>query len=316
MDRITAAEVFLTIAARGSLSATADALSMSRPMVTRYLAELEGWVGSRLLHRTTRKLSLTPAGEEMLVHCQRILDVAADMVSLSSRSEEGPRGVLRIACSQSLAQEVLSVAVAEYLRVFPLVTVDFSIGARAVNLVEERIDLAIRITNDIDPNLIARPLAQCASAICASPAWVAKHGLPRRPHDLSARNCLTYSHFGKSLWEFSHANERIAVPVGGNLSANEPQVLLAAALEGVGITMQPLYAVSRLITEGKLVPLLPGFAPQTLGVYGILASRRQVSAALRAMIDFLASWFQDPSRWVTAVPAASRSEKPVRSKRT
>ncbi len=309
MDRLTAAEVFVTIAARGSLTGAADALEMSRPMVTRYLAEMESWAGARLLHRTTRRVSLTPAGDEALARCQRMLEVAGDMAVASAPGEDVPRGLLRIACSQSLAQDVLAGAVAVYLRRWPPVAIDLHIDARAVNLVEDRIDLAIRITNDIDPNLIARPLAQCASVVCASPAWVAAHGLPQRAEDLALHNCLTYSYFGKSLWTFDHAGERIVVPVGGNLSANETHVLLAAALEGVGVAMQPLYSVASLIAEGRLVQLLPDYAPQSLGVHGIYASRRQMSAALRTLIDFLVEWFADAAHWAPGLPAVRRRRK-------
>lgn len=305
MDRLTAAEVFVTIAARGSLTGAADALEMSRPMVTRYLAEMERWADARLLHRTTRRVSLTPAGEETLVRCQRMLDVAGDMAVTPADGEDVPRGLLRIACSQSLAQDVLAAAIADYLRRWPQVAIDLQIGARAVNLVEERIDLAIRITNDIDPNLIARPLAQCASVVCASPAWVAAHGAPQRAQDLALHNCLTYSYFGKSLWAFDHGGGRIAVPVGGNLSANESNVLLAAVLEGAGIALQPLYAVASLIAQGRLVALLPDYVPQAMGVHGIYASRRQMSTALRTLIDFLAAWFKVPANWSAGLPAVA-----------
>jgi DNA-binding transcriptional LysR family regulator len=306
MDRLTAADVFATIAARGSLTAAADALGMSRPMVTRYLAEMEAWAGARLLHRTTRRLSLTPAGEEALARCRQMLEVAATMTSTPAEGEDLPRGLLRIACSQSLAEAVLASAVTDYLRSHPQVAIDLQIGARAVNLVEERIDLAIRITNDIDPNLIARPFAECASVVCASPAWVAAHGAPRRAEDLALHNCLTYSYVGKSLWEFERKGERIVVPVSGNLSANETQVLLAAALQGAGVTLQPLYAAAPLIAQGRLVPLLTGWVPQALGVHGIYASRKQMSAALRSFIDFLAAWFAEPAHWTAELPVAQR----------
>ncbi|WP_092946892.1 LysR family transcriptional regulator [Roseateles sp. YR242] len=302
MDRLTAAEVFVSIASRGSLTGAADALGMSRPMVSRYLAEMEQWAGARLLHRTTRRVSLTPAGEEALARCQRLLEVATSMPATSAAGEDVPRGLLRIASSQSLAQEVLATAVADYLRRWPQVAIDLHIDARAVNLVEDRIDLAIRITDDIDPNLIARRLGQCESVVCASPAWVAAHGMPQRAEDLAIHNCLTYSYFGKSLWEFDHAGQRIAVPVGGNLSANETHVLLAAALQGAGIVQQPQYSVAPLIAQGRLVVLLPDYRPRAMGVHGIYTSRRQMSTALRTLIDFLAEWFARPDWWISGEP--------------
>jgi len=213
MDRIVAAEVFVRIAERGSMTAAAAALDMSRAMVTRYLAQMEQWAGARLLHRTTRRLSLTEAGEETLARCRRMLEVAAEMASAASASAEEPRGLLRVACAQSLAQDVLASAVADYLRRHPRAAIDLHIDARPVNLVEERIDLAIRITNDLDPNLIARPLGHCDSVVCASPAYLAAHGAPASVQDLALHNCLTYSYFGKSLWQFERGRERVAVPV-------------------------------------------------------------------------------------------------------
>lgn len=295
MDRITAAEVFVEIADRGSMAAAADALDMSRAMVTRYLAQMERWAGARLLHRTTRRLSLTAAGEQALTRCRGMLAFAADMPALPADDASPVRGLLRVACAQSLAEVVLAPAMTAFLRRHPLTAVDLRIDARAVNLVEERIDVAIRITNDLDPNLIARRLGECASVVCASPAYLAEHGTPTQPDALTAHNCLTYSYFGRSLWEFSDpAGEHIGVPVGGNLSANEAHVLLAAAEHGAGIAMQPWYAANASIQAGRLVALLPGYTVKSLGIHAIFQSHRQMPAALRAMLDFLVEWFAQP----------------------
>ena len=235
MDRITAAEVFVQIAERGSMAAAAEGLDMSRAMVTRYLAEMERWAGARLLHRTTRRLSLTAAGDQTLARCRRMLEIAGELVAPSQDEADPVRGLLRVACAQSLAQEVLMPPVTAFLQAHPQAAIDLRIDARPVNLVEERIDLAIRITNDLDPNLIARHLGDCDSVVCASPAYLALHGIPQRVQDLAVHNCLTYSYFGRSLWEFTDPQGQPAtVPVGGNLSANETQVLLAAAIAGAG----------------------------------------------------------------------------------
>ncbi|MEJ2801561.1 LysR substrate-binding domain-containing protein [Comamonadaceae bacterium PP-2] len=297
MDRLVAARVFVNIVERGSLAAAAEALDLSRPMVSRYLVEMERWMGSRLLHRTTRRISLTPAGETALSQCRRLLDIAEEMVPGALADGATPTGQLRIACSQSLAQHVVAKAMTAFLRQYPRVTVDLQIGSQPVNLVEQRIDLAIRITNDVDPTLIARPLALCESVVCASPSWLARHDAPRTAEDLASHNCLTYSHFGKSLWEFetpgTDSSGHVVIPVSGNLSANEPEVMLAAALEGAGIALLPQYAAAQALASGRLVALLPGYKPRTFGVYGVFASRRQMSGALRAMIDFLAAWFKD-----------------------
>ncbi len=307
MDRITAAEVFVAIADRGSMSAAAEALDMSRAMVTRYLAQMENWAEQRLLHRTTRRLSLTPAGEETLARCREMLAIAGQMTRPATERAGMPRGMLRISCAQSLAEDVLAAAVTAYLRRYPETAVDLHIGSQAVNLVEARIDLAIRITNELDPSLIARPLASCASVICAAPSYLAAHGMPRRAQDLATHNCLTYSYFGKSLWQLERAGETLAVPVHGNLSANESTVLLAAAVAGAGIAMQPLYSAAPLLRSGQLVALLPAWQPQALGIYGVYASRRQMPAILRTMLDFLAERFAADPGWQGAALAGKLS---------
>ncbi len=297
MDRITAAEVFITIVDRGSMIAAAETLEMSRAMVTRYLAQMEQWAGARLLHRTTRKLSLTDAGERTLERCRQILALAGEIDLVEGEQSDELRGLLRITCSQSLGQTALVGAVAQYLKRHPQVAVDLQMNNRTVNLVEERIDLALRITNELDPNLIARPLSSCASVVCASPAYLAAHGTPRHPQDLALHNCLTYSYFGKSLWHFDLQGVKSAVAVSGNLSANESVVLMAGTVQGAGISMQPYYSAAPLLASGELIELMPDYRPQSMGIYGIYTSRRQMPATLRTMLDFLVEWFAHDPDW-------------------
>jgi len=297
MDRITAAEVFITIVDRGSMIAAAETLEMSRAMVTRYLAQMEQWAGARLLHRTTRKLSLTDAGERTLERCRQMLALAGEIDLVEGEQSDELRGLLRITCSQSLGQTALVGAVPQYLKRHPQVAVDLQMNNRTVNLVEERIDLALRITNELDPNLIARPLSSCASVVCASPAYLAAHGTPRHPQDLALHNCLTYSYFGKSLWHFDLQGVKSAVAVSGNLSANESVVLMAGTVQGAGISMQPYYSAAPLLGSGELIELMPDYRPQSMGIYGIYTSRRQMPATLRTMLDFLVEWFAHDPDW-------------------
>ncbi|MEK8081099.1 LysR family transcriptional regulator [Pseudomonas sp. XK-1] len=297
MDRLMATRVFVEVVERGSQTAAAEALEMSRAMVSRYLAELEGWVGARLLHRTTRKLSLTGAGEQLLGQCREMLAVAEAMQGVSQGRNEAPRGNLRIACSQSFAQAWLVHALNDFTGLYPQVSVDLQVGSQAVNLVEARIDLALRITNQLDPNLIARQLAVCRSVVCASPAYLEKHGTPRHPVELSQHNCLSYAYFGRSIWEFTRAGEPHAVAVSGNLSANESMVLLEAALAGGGISLQPRYSVGGHLRSGTLVQLLPDYQPQELGIHALYGTRRQMPPALRALLDFLLERLVDRPDW-------------------
>ncbi|WP_415775166.1 LysR family transcriptional regulator [Shewanella oncorhynchi] len=309
MDRLEAAKVFVTIVERGSMISAANALDMSRSMVTRYLSEMEEWSGARLLHRSTRSLSLTPAGEQVLDYCHRLLELANEVPAVSHAAVAIPRGLLRISCSQFLAHQILSPVVQQYLASYPQASVNFHVSSQTVDLVAERIDLAIRITNELDPNLIARRLGECESVVCAAPSYLAARAAVLHPEDLTQHNCLTYSYFGDVMWRFyktdvgakqaqalnsdpkSNQGQVFNVPVNGNFSANDSMVVLNATLAGEGIAMQPVWAAKPYLDSGQLVPLLTEFKPQSLGVYGVYQSRKHMQPALRVMMDMLVTYF-------------------------
>ncbi|MDI3253073.1 LysR family transcriptional regulator [Pseudomonas lactis] len=297
MDRLQAMRVFVTVVDLGSQSAAADHLDLSRPVVSRYLAELEDWVGARLLHRTTRKLSLTAAGGETLPRCRQLLDLCGDMQAAVSEPDDAPRGLLRLSVSTSFGQAQLGAAIAEYVKRYPLVTVDLQMLDRTVNLVDERIDLAIRTSNDLDPNLIARRLTVCRSVVCATPAYLHEHPAPQKVEDLARHNCLTHSYFGKSLWHFEENGEHVSVPVHGNITANEASTLMRVTLAGAGVAMLPSYQAGELIRSGELVRLLPHAEPRQMNIYAVYASRKHMPSALRSLLDFLVLRFPEEPVW-------------------
>ena len=287
MDRLTALRVFVCVVEQGSLSGAGEKLEMSRAMVSRYLAELESWMGARLLHRTTRRLSLTGPGEEALNRARAMLALGEEMEQIAVKGDDAPKGQLRITSSYSLSEALLVGAANDYLAQYPGTAIDILLLDRTVNLVEERIDLAVRITNDLDPNLVARRLGTCHSVVCASPTYLANHPAPQKVQDLALHNCLTYTYFGKSLWEFNGPDGPESVPVSGNLSANISNLLLEATLGGAGISLQPRYSAQPYLERGELVPLLTQWQPKRLGVYGVYATRKQMSPLLRSFLDFL-----------------------------
>ncbi|AFJ58126.1 MAG: LysR family transcriptional regulator [Pseudomonadales bacterium RIFCSPLOWO2_12_60_38] len=297
MDRLQAMRVFVTVVDLGSQSAAADHLDLSRPVVSRYLAELEDWVGARLLHRTTRKLSLTAAGGETLPRCRQLLELCGDMQAAVSEPDDAPRGLLRLSVSTSFGQAQLGAAIAEYVKLYPLVTVDLQMLDRTVNLVDERIDLAIRTSNDLDPNLIARRLTVCRSVVCATPAYLREHPAPQKVEDLARHNCLTHSYFGKSLWHFEENGEHVSVPVHGNITANEASTLMRVTLAGAGVAMLPSYQAGELIRSGELVRLLPHAEPRQMNIYAVYASRKHMPSALRSLLDFLVLRFPEEPVW-------------------
>jgi DNA-binding transcriptional LysR family regulator len=288
MDRIRAMQVFTEVADRGSLTEAGEALDMSRAMVSRYLESLETWLGARLLHRTTRRVSLTDAGAEALQRCRQVLELTDDVLAAAGARSTAPSGKLRITTSTSFAQAHLAAAVTDFLKQHPQTQVELIALERAVNLVEERIDLAVRIGNQLDDTLVARRLATCHSVVCASPGYIAAHGKPSTPEQLRTHHCITHAHVGRTEWRLRRDGQTTRVPVSGPLQSNEVAVTHRAALEGLGIAQLPTYFISDDLAQGRLVRLLPGHEPETLGIHAVYLSRQHQPLLLRLMLDFLA----------------------------
>ncbi len=292
MDRLTAMRVFAEVATSGSFSATADTLDMSRAMVTRYVGEMEQWLQARLLQRTTRSVTLTDAGELALRRCQQMLALSQDLEEETATTAEGElRGQLRLTCSVSFAFAQLGAAIADFLAQHPQLKIDLDASEGSLNLVERRIDLAIRISAEPDPLLIGRPLAQCTSALVASPAYLAAHGTPQHPADLARHRCLSYANFGKSVWQLARGDVVERVGVSGHFSANEATTLMRAALAGGGIALQPTYLVNPHLHNGELQAVLPEWGLPMMTIYALYPSRRHLSPAVRALLDFLVQRF-------------------------
>ncbi len=292
MDRLTAMRVFAEVATSGSFSASADKLDMSRAMVTRYVGEMEQWLQARLLQRTTRSVTLTDAGELALRRCQQMLALTEDLEEETATTTEGAlRGQLRITCSVSFAFAQMGAVIAAFLAQHPQLKIDLDASEGSLNLVEKRIDLAIRISAEPDPLLIGRPLARCDSALVASPAYLAAHGTPQLPADLAQHRCLSYANFGKSVWHLSRGDEVAKVGVTSHFSANEATTLMRAALAGGGIALQPTYLVNPYLQSGELQAVLPGWNLPVMTIYALYPSRRHLSPAVRALLDFLVQRF-------------------------
>lgn len=286
MDRITAARVFVEIIDQGSMIAAAEQLDMSRSKVTRYLSELELWANARLLHRSTRRLSLTDAGEQVLAQCRELLRVA-DNIPLSEQNKGmAVRGHLRISCAHYAAEHILLPMLPDYQRLYPEVSLELQINNATVDLVEQRVDLAIRIAADLDPNLIARKLGECPSVLCASPGYLKQHGTPATLTELQQHQCLIYSHFDRhNIWRFQHKEEQRSQAVGGDLISSDSNILLKAAIRDMGISYQPLADAKPYLQSGQLIQILPEYQPITMNIYAVYHSRKQMPAALRLLLD-------------------------------
>ena len=291
MDRLRAMQVFTEVADRGSLTDAGKALDISRAMVSRYLESLESWLGARLLHRTTRRVSLTDAGAEALQRCRQMLDLSLDVEAAAGARSAAPSGKLRITTSNSFAQAHLAAALSDFLKLHARTQVELIVLERAVNLVEERIDLAVRISNQLDETLVARRIATCRSAICAAPAYLAAHTAPKTPEQLRTHPCITHARVGRTEWRLTRDGQAVKIPVSGPLQSDEVAVVRAAALEGLGIAQLPTYFICDDLAKGRLVRLLPKYEPETLGIHAVYLSRQHQPLLLRAMLDFLAERF-------------------------
>jgi DNA-binding transcriptional LysR family regulator len=291
MDHLGAIRTFIEIADRGSLTRAAETLDLSRAMVSRHLESLERWLGARLLHRTTRRVSLSEAGQEALPRLRQMLELASDAQAVVGARRTEPMGRLRITTSLSFAVASLTQAIVEFQSRYPRVEVELVTVDRAVDLVGERIDLAVRITNRLDEGVVARRLASCRSVLCASPAYLQRRGLPERPEDLASHECITHSFGSRAEYRLRRTGRLTSVRVKGALSSNETFVLRQAALAGAGIAMLPSYFVGDELARGALVRLLPQHEPEPLGIHAVYLSRQHQPRPLKLLIDFLAERF-------------------------
>lgn len=289
MDRLTAARVFLDIALSHSFTATAERLAMSRPMVTRHIEALEQWFGQRLLHRTTRKVSLTSAGEQYLPALQKWVDQASALEQ--QIAPQTLSGKIRIAVSMSFGLAQLTPALKPFMQAHPAVEIDIDVQDKTSDLVAERIDLALRITATPDPMLIGKPIAICDSILVASPAYLASAPTINSPEDLSQQRCLGYANFERHIWHLTQGQAHSAIEVQCALSANEATVLLNAALHGMGVSLQALYLAHSALANGRLVQVLPNWTPKSMQAYALYPSRKHQPPAVRALIDHLSDYY-------------------------
>ena len=285
MDRLTAVRVFVEVADRSSLTQTAEHLEMSAAMVSRYLAAVENWFGARLLHRTTRRVSLTDAGLAALPTCRQLLDIAQEAQHRAAERSREPAGLLRVATASSFADAQLTAALVDFQHQHGQVEVMLSVGDKAADLVADRVVLAVRVTNHLGPAVIARPLAGWRSLLCASPADRQRRGGRRAGEDLRHHRCVAHAFGIGKQYGFTRDGEAITVPVDWSFHTNETAVLRRAVLAGAGIGMLPTYDLGDDLRAGRLRQLLPDHEPDVLGIYAIYLSRQHQPLALRLLVE-------------------------------
>lgn len=302
MDRFAAIQVFAQVVESGSFAKAAERLNLSTSAASRHIADLEGHLQTRLLNRTTRRVSLTESGRAFYERSVQLLADLQEAEQEASKAAVEPRGTIRLTTSVTFGVRHVSHAIAEFLAAHPEVRFDVSLSDRVVDLVEEGFDLAVRIGPPGADNLVARKLGETRLVPCASPAYLARHGAPKTPEDLAAHNCFTYEYVSpRHLWQFRDRDANVrAVRVAGTLHSNNGDLLAEVAARGAGIVFEPAFIVGPEVRAGRLVPLLQDFAPPPVAIYAVYPSRKHLSAKVRRFVEFLIGRYTEAQDWSAA----------------
>ncbi|WP_386066266.1 LysR family transcriptional regulator [Tahibacter sp. UC22_41] len=298
MDKLQAMQLFVRVVDSGSYTAAADQMEISRALASKLVQALEDQLGVRLLHRTTRKLSLTEAGERYYQRVSEILGSLNEAEALASELQADPRGRLRVSAPMSFAIHHLGAAVAEFQQRHPRIELELTLNDRQVDLVEEGFDMAVRIAKLADSSLVARRIAPCRMLLVASPDYLRRAGEPQHPQDLVAHNYLSYT-LAARRDEIVLVNgaERETVNLNGSLRVNNGDVIASAAAAGLGFCVSPSFLVWQRLQRGELVELLPHWEIPEIAVHAVYPAGRTLPAKTRSFIDYLVERFGPEPYW-------------------
>jgi len=290
--------VFAKVVAAGSLSAAARELGLSPALISRRLAGLEARLGVRLVNRTTRSLRLTDEGASYYDTCTRVLAEIDEADAAVSAGRVEPQGALKVAMPASFGHQHLAPLIPEFASRYPKVQMALSLSDRNVNVIEEGFDLAIRIAHLEDSSLAARRLAPNRRVVCASPAYLERHGTPRTPQDLARHNCLTANDFVTN-WDYKGPDGKPgSVRVSGRYACDNWEVLREWALAGLGVALKSTWDVHRHLKDGSLVSVCPGYTfGSDVAIFAVYPHRRFLPAKTRVFIEFLAASFGPEPYW-------------------
>ncbi|APE30525.1 LysR family transcriptional regulator [Halomonas aestuarii] len=298
MDRIDAMRAFITVVNEGGFTRAAERLEMSPQLVSKYVSQLEKYLGVRLLNRTTRRIHLTEAGTRYHQRAQQVLADIEDMEHQLGDLQTQARGLLRISAPVSFATRHLAPLLSDFQRAHPAVGIDLQLNDRKVDIVEEGFDVALRIGHLKNSSLIAKRVAPVRLVMCASPDYLERHGTPQHPEDLRAHRYLHYSYMeqdaSESLFRWLPDREPHH---SGELISNNGDVLVEAAIAGAGIALQPTFISGDAIKEGNLRIILPEHEPRPISLYAVYAHRQLLASKVRCFVDFLEGYFGDPPFW-------------------
>jgi DNA-binding transcriptional LysR family regulator len=289
MDRLEAMSILLAVVDAGSLSAAARRLGMPLPTVSRKVAELEAHLRARLLHRTTRQLSLTEAGAAYVAACRRILDDVGEAERIATGEYGAPKGELAVTAPIVFGRLHIVPVVAEFLAQYPEIRIKLLLTDRVVHLMEEQIDVALRIGELPDSTLVASRVGTVRSVVCASPAYLAQRGVPAGPEALAAHDCIGFDVLeSRRAWVFGDGKSTVSVPVIPRLEVNTAEAAIAAATLGVGLIRVLSYQVADAVGNGALGVILRDYEPAPLPVSLVHKGQTPLPRKLRVFLDFAA----------------------------
>ncbi|MDP1732217.1 MAG: LysR family transcriptional regulator [Devosia sp.] len=284
---------FVQVFDSGGFSAAARQHGRSKALLSKYVTDLEDYLGVRLMNRTTRKLALTEAGEVYYREASQLLQQLDDLDATISDQTAEPRGLLRISAPRNLGETNLAPAIFAFMAANPMVTIDLRLEDRFADLVDEGIDVALRLSVLADSSLIARKIADIGHMICASPEFIAKHGVPQNGEALRNLPCILDTNMtAHASWRFSDKGRQYSVHVSGPVRVNSPAAAMEAALAGLGFAVVPFYLAEPMIAGGRLVPVLEDQMLEGASLQAVYPHRRHLAGKVRALIDHLVKWFE------------------------
>jgi DNA-binding transcriptional LysR family regulator len=296
MDKFQEMQTFVAVVDAGSFVKAAESLKLSKAAVSRYVGELESRLGVRLLHRTTRKLSLTGEGEVFHARCKELLATVDEAEAEITAHTGTAIGQVKVNVPVSFGLLQLAPLWARFMALHPQVTLDVTLSDRVVDLVDEGYDLAVRIARLPSSSLISRKLTSTRLILCASPAYLREHGVPAHPSELASHAVMSYSLLSMGeTWEFGGPQGPVTVKVNPRLRTNSGDTCRAAALAHQGIVLQPSFLVGTDLRSGALVELLTPYRSIELGVYAVYPTRKHLTSKVRVLIDFLVEAFREPT---------------------
>lgn len=291
-EDLTTLRIFAQTVELRNFSEVARRMDVSPAMVSKRIAALEARLEQRLLNRNTRELFVTEAGQRLYEHCLRALGELDQAAAEISNLHETPAGHLRVTAPSLLGEKFIGPHISAFLKQYPSLSLDFSFSTQKLDLFQQRIDVAVRIADVLEPGLVAIKLAPYQRVFCAAPAFLKKHGIPAHPNELMQFNCLiSRGSTPNNHWPVKDGDEISHVPVAGNFSCDTATVVRSAALDGLGIMMAPRWLVAEHLASGTLVELLSDYTPHNRAIYAVLLQRSDSSRRLTAVVEFLKQCF-------------------------